>query len=203
MKKQKIIWSEQNEGESYNVQIGASLQYILHSSYQSFCCYLLRDQRQELTKVNETSQQSMQRVYLCLMPQYLLSAITIVYWVFTHSITPPPASPSRVIYQAGARVLVLMRDLCKLWAVTAPAPDTGPRVTNYLETTITIITIITPRTSHIIIIVIGGKNQESETGKGGVSTARKSEAFLCGLLLSCRQKCWSHRRKVFSILLMK
>ena len=79
MKKQKIIWSEQNEGESYNVQIGASLQYILHSSYQSFCCYLLRDQRQELTKVNETSQQSMQRVYLSLMPQYLLSAITIVY----------------------------------------------------------------------------------------------------------------------------
>ena len=119
----------------------------------------------------------MQRVYLCLMPQYLLSAITIVYWVFTHSITPPPASPSRVIYQSGTRVLVLMRDLCKLWAVTAPALDTGPRVTNYLETTITIIT------PHIIIIVVGGKNQESETGKGGVSTARKSEAFLCGLLL--------------------
>ena len=27
MKKQNIIWSEQNEGESYNVQIGDSLQF--------------------------------------------------------------------------------------------------------------------------------------------------------------------------------
>lgn len=86
---------------------------------------------------------SMQRVYLCLMPQYLLSAITIVYWVFTHSITPPPASPSRVIYQSGARTQVLMRDLCKLSAVMAGAGHKTPG---------SLIILRLLWTSHIIII---------------------------------------------------
>ena len=59
-----MIWSEQNEEETYNVQIAVSLQYtaIVFTLFIStfFCSCLLKDQRQELlrlmTKVNETSQ---------------------------------------------------------------------------------------------------------------------------------------------------
>ena len=81
---------------------------------------------------------TMQRVYLCLMPQYLLSAITIVYWVFTHSITPPPASPSRVIYQVrgpdtgfNARSMQIIRGY-------GGRRTQDTRVSNYLETTLNI-----------------------------------------------------------------
>ena len=38
---------------------------------------------------------AMQSVYLCLILQYLKTAITIVYWVFTESITAPPTRPER------------------------------------------------------------------------------------------------------------
>ena len=145
---------------------------------------------------------TMQRVYLCLMPQYLLSAITIVYWVFTHSITPPPASPSRVIYQVrgpdtgfNARSMQIIRGY-------GGRRTQDTRVSNYLETTLNIAHHYHHHYHHHYDHLQVLDNQASETGKVRL---RESLKPFCvkSVLLSCRQKCWSHRRKVFSILLMK
>ena len=76
---ENIIWSEQNEGERNNVMI------LLQSHYNGpqvninpyLICTLMT--RPGLMRHLGQAGVCMQRVYLCLMPQYLLSAITIVY----------------------------------------------------------------------------------------------------------------------------
>ena len=148
----------------------------------------------------------MQRVYLCLMPQYLLSAITIVYWVFTHSITLPPAWPSRVIYQVRGSGPGFNARSMQIMSSNGGRRARDTRVSNYLETTstshITIITQYYNRASHNHTSLPSSGCwiiRRVRQAKRGISAARKSEAFLCGVLLSCRQKCWSHRRKVFSM----
>ena len=59
---------------------------------------------------------AMQSVYLCLILQYLKTAITIVYWVFTESITAPPTRLER----AGAGRLVQQWPSCHLSPVHGP-----------------------------------------------------------------------------------
>lgn len=126
-------------------------------------------------KVNETSP-GMQRVYLCLMPQYLLSAITIVYWVFTHSITPPPAWPSRVIYQVRGPGPGFNARSMQIMSSNGGRRARDTRVSNYLETT----SHPTSLSSHIIIIAHHTvfirllDNKKSETGKVRILAARKS-----------------------------
>ena len=125
--------------------------FILHSTH-NFSLSKAGAKADDQGKVNETSP-GMQRVYLCLMPQYLLSAITIVYWVFTHSITPPPAWPSRVIYQVRGSGPGFNARSMQIMSSNGGRRARDTRVSNYLETTstshITIITHHYHRSSHI------------------------------------------------------
>lgn len=92
-----------------------------------------------MTKVNETSLAGVCSACISAWCRNISwSAITIVYWVFTHSITPPPAWPSRVIYQVRGPGLGFNARSMQIIRGYGGRRTQDTRVSNYLETTLNI-----------------------------------------------------------------